>query len=111
MFGVRQRHIFQSVNYLTFLIYRDDLVHGFILVYSTKRRASLATLVAFSQNIPNLPIQILAVTETGGAANAFFNSELSQQLITAGNAAADRLQVVNFNSKFCSTVSNRFILF
>jgi hypothetical protein len=49
--------------------------------------------VAFSQNIPNLPIQILAVTESGGAANAFFNSELSHQLITAGNAAADRLQV------------------
>ena len=72
---------------------RDDLVHGFILVYSTKRKASLATLVAFSQNIPNLPIQILAVTESGGAANAFFNSELSHQLITAGNAAADRLQV------------------
>ncbi|XP_046439923.1 rho GTPase-activating protein 190-like isoform X3 [Daphnia pulex] len=72
--------------------FRDDLVHGFILVYSTKRKASLATLVAFSQNIPNLPIQILAVTESGGAANAFFNSELSHQLITAGNAAADRLQ-------------------
>lgn len=72
---------------------RDDLVHGFVLVYSTKRKASLATLVAFSQNIPNLPIQILAVTESGGAANAFFSSELSHQLITAGNAAADRLQV------------------
>lgn len=80
---------------LTLLIMnnRDDLVHGFILVYSTKRKASLATLVAFSQNIPNLPIQILAVTETGGAASAFFSSELSHQLITAGNAAADRLQV------------------
>ena len=68
-------------------------MHGFILVYSTKRKASLATLVAFSQNIPNLPIQILAVTENGGTANAFFSSELSHQLITAGNAAADRLQV------------------
>ena len=74
-------------------LFRDDLVHGFILVYSTKRKASLATLVAFSDNIPNLPIQILAVNESGGTANAFFNSELSHQLITAGNAAADRLQV------------------
>jgi len=72
--------------------FRDDLVHGFILVYSTKRKASLSTLTAFSENIPNLPIQILAVTENGGSANAFFNSDISHQLITAGNATADRLQ-------------------
>jgi len=50
-------------------------------------------LTAFSENIPNLPIQILAVTENGGTANAFFNSDISHQLITAGNATADRLQV------------------
>lgn len=42
-------------------------------------------------NIPNLPIQIMAVTDTGGA-NAFFNSDLSHLLITEGNATADRLQ-------------------
>nr|CAD7451413.1 unnamed protein product [Timema bartmani] len=42
-------------------------------------------------NIPNLPIQILAVTDTGGA-NAFFSSDLSHLLITEGNATADRLQ-------------------
>ncbi|XP_049781040.1 rho GTPase-activating protein 190 isoform X2 [Schistocerca cancellata] len=71
--------------------FREELVHGFILVYSTKRKASLATLNAFSMNIPNLPIQILAVTDTGGA-NAFFSSDLSHLLITEGNATADRLQ-------------------
>lgn len=69
----------------------EELVHGFILVYSTKRKASLATLNAFSMNIPNLPIQILAVTESGGA-NAFFSNDLSHLLITEGNAIADRLQ-------------------
>ncbi|KAJ8955601.1 hypothetical protein NQ318_001431 [Aromia moschata] len=63
--------------------FRDELVHGFILVYSTKRKASLATLNAFSMNIPNLPIQILAVTDSGGA-TAFFNDDLSQILITEG---------------------------
>lgn len=41
--------------------FREELVHGFILVYSTKRKASLATLRAFSANIPNLPIQVQAV--------------------------------------------------
>ncbi|KAL1130273.1 hypothetical protein AAG570_013211 [Ranatra chinensis] len=76
--------------------FREELVHGFILVYSTKRKASLATLKlfffsAFSMNIPNLPIQILAVTDTGGA-SAFFSNDLSHQLITEGNATADRLQ-------------------
>ncbi|KAJ8927325.1 hypothetical protein NQ314_020223 [Rhamnusium bicolor] len=70
--------------------FRDELVHGFILVYSTKRKASLATLNAFSMNIPNLPIQILAVTDSGGA-TAFFNDDLSQMLITEGNSTADRL--------------------
>ncbi|CAH1109193.1 unnamed protein product [Psylliodes chrysocephalus] len=70
--------------------FRDELVHGFILVFSTKRKASLATLNAFSMNIPNLPIQILAVTDDGGA-TAFFNDDLSQLLITEGNATADRL--------------------
>ncbi|XP_031336151.1 rho GTPase-activating protein 190 isoform X8 [Photinus pyralis] len=70
--------------------FRDELVHGFILVYSTKRKASLTTLNAFSLNIPNLPIQILAVTDSGGA-NAFFSNDLSHHLITDGNATADRL--------------------
>lgn len=39
-------------------------------------------------NIPNLPIQLVAVAEGPGA---FFGSELSQMLMTEGNAAADRL--------------------
>ncbi|XP_059469345.1 rho GTPase-activating protein 190 isoform X12 [Neocloeon triangulifer] len=70
--------------------FREELVHGFVLVYSTKRKASLATLDAFSANIPNLPIQILAVTDSGGA-NAFFSNDLSHQLIAGGNIVADRL--------------------
>ncbi|XP_049537239.1 rho GTPase-activating protein 190 isoform X1 [Anopheles darlingi] len=71
--------------------FRDDLIHGFILLYSSKRKASLSTLSAFSLNIPNLPMQIVAVAEQGGV-NAFFNSELSQLLITEGNAIADKLR-------------------
>ncbi|XP_065581199.1 rho GTPase-activating protein 190-like, partial [Artemia franciscana] len=71
--------------------YRESLIHGYILVYSTKRRASLAVLNAFSAATPDVPIQILAVTETGGI-SVIFNSELSHQLITLGNSIADRLQ-------------------
>ncbi|GBP41704.1 Rho GTPase-activating protein 190 [Eumeta japonica] len=47
---------------------------------------------AFSMNIPNLPIQMVAVTDGGGsAANAFFGTDLGHALITDGNATADRL--------------------
>ncbi|GFT88469.1 rho GTPase-activating protein 190 [Nephila pilipes] len=87
--------------------YRDELVHGFILVYSTKRKASLATLSAFSMNIPNIPIQILAVTETGSA-NAFFSSDLSHQLITEGNAVADKLQAHFMTSSSTSQQKTAF---
>lgn len=51
-------------------------------------------------NIPNLPIQIMAVTDSGGA-NAFFSNDLSHQLITEGNATADRLQ-----AHFMTSTSN-----
>ncbi|CAH1718320.1 unnamed protein product [Chironomus riparius] len=71
--------------------FRDELVHGFILLYSTKRKASLATLNAFSINIPNLPMQIVSITDPGGA-SSFFNNELAQMLITEGNNLADKLR-------------------
>ncbi|XP_026760286.1 rho GTPase-activating protein 190 isoform X1 [Galleria mellonella] len=72
--------------------FREELIHGFILIYSAKRKASLATLNAFSMNIPNLPIQMVAVTDGGGsAANAFFGTDVGHALITEGNATADRL--------------------
>lgn len=61
-------------------------------------------------NIPNIPIQILAVTETGSA-NAFFSSDLSHQLITEGNAVADKLQAHFMTSSSTSQQkSNYFCL-
>lgn len=55
---------------------------------------------AFSMNIPNLPIQILAVNDSGGT-NQFFNNDLSHlALVTEGNTTADRLHAhfVTFNA-------------
>ena len=46
---------------------------------------------AFSMNIPNLPMQIVAITDPGGV-SAFFSNELCQVLITEGNAVADKLR-------------------
>ena len=42
-------------------------------------------------NIPNLPMQIVAITDSGGV-SAFFSNELCQVLITEGNAVADKLR-------------------
>nr|XP_037287867.1 LOW QUALITY PROTEIN: rho GTPase-activating protein 190-like [Rhipicephalus microplus] len=72
--------------------YRDHLLHGFVLVYSAQRRASLATLSAFAKGLAGMPMQIVAVTEAASAASAFFSSELAQQLMRDGNALADQLQ-------------------
>lgn len=42
-------------------------------------------------NIPNLPMQLLAITDNGGA-SAFFTNDVCQMLITEGNAVADKLR-------------------
>lgn len=41
--------------------YREDLLHGFILVCSIQRRASISILNAFSFNIPCTPVLVMAV--------------------------------------------------
>ena len=93
-------NLFTKSNFLimifTYVFYsamdfRDELIHGFILVYSAKRRASLSTLTAFSLNIPELPIQLLAVSDEDFATPSVFSNEFTGQLITEGNTLADRL--------------------
>ncbi|XP_019844517.2 rho GTPase-activating protein 190 isoform X2 [Bactrocera dorsalis] len=69
--------------------YREELIHGYIYFYSGKRRSSLSNLSVLAVQNSNIPLQIIAVTESGGA-NAFFNSEICQFLITEGNSLADR---------------------
>ncbi|XP_033752621.1 rho GTPase-activating protein 5-like [Pecten maximus] len=79
-------------------MFKDDedyhMFHGFILVFSTKRKASFATMKAFAESLRNqmqvLPILILAVTDSVGSA-IFFKDELSQNLISEGNQLADFL--------------------
>ncbi|XP_064634058.1 rho GTPase-activating protein 190-like isoform X4 [Lineus longissimus] len=79
---------------------RDEFNHGYILVYSAKRKASLTNLRVFASGIQQAPTLILAVTESGGA-NAFFSNEYTQALITEGNAIADRLR-----ARFMTTSAN-----
>ena len=52
-------------------------------------RISIFIFSAFAATSPPVPTKILAVTESGGA-SAFFSNSESQNLITEGNALADK---------------------
>ncbi|KAK7098587.1 hypothetical protein V1264_002844 [Littorina saxatilis] len=77
------------------------VTHGYILVYSAQRQASLATLRAFAAQLPAVPKLIVAVGDSGGAAHLFFHNETSQALIRHGNQLADELGAV-----FITTTAN-----
>ena len=92
-------------SYHSAMDFRDELVHGFILVYSVKRRASLSSLTAFSLNIPELPIQLLAVSDED------YITDLTSQLITEGNTLADRLNAHFMTSSTIIQQKCKFFLF
>ncbi|XP_005097825.1 rho GTPase-activating protein 35 isoform X2 [Aplysia californica] len=79
----------------------QGLFHGHILVYSAKRKASLATLRAYSETLLGVPKLILAVADSGGASSSFFSSEVCQELIQEGNQLADTL-----GAAFMTTTAN-----
>ncbi|XP_067656081.1 rho GTPase-activating protein 190-like isoform X5 [Haliotis asinina] len=78
----------------------QQVTHGYILVYSAKRKASLMTLRAFALRLPNVPKLILAVSDSSGA-SSFYSSQYSQRLITDGNSLADRIA-----AHFMTTTAN-----
>ncbi|XP_050409966.1 rho GTPase-activating protein 190 isoform X3 [Patella vulgata] len=74
---------------------QQGIFHGYILVYSAKRRASLSTLQALGKRLPPVPKLIVCVADSGGAAS-FFTSDISQTLIKEGNALADDILYAHF---------------
>ena len=60
-------------------------------VYSTKRKASLSTLAAFSMNIPELPIQFVAVTENMSQGVYTNSTDINSLLLAEGSNLADKL--------------------
>lgn len=74
--------------------YKEELLHGHILVYWSKRQASFSNMSAFASTVaPILPIQILALVE-----NESRPSKLSHQLVADGQGLAQSLNVSAF---FC----------
>ena len=69
-------------------------------VYSTKRKASLSTLGAFSMNIPELPIQFVAVTENMSQGVYTNSTDINSLLLAEGSNLADKL-----NAHFMTSMS------
>lgn len=69
--------------------FKEELVHGYICVYWSKRQASFANMSALASTVvPLTPIQILALVE-----NESRPSKLSHQLVADGQAIAQTLNV------------------
>lgn len=72
-------------------VFRDELLHGFILIYSGHRRASLSTLAAFSRNIPNTPTQMIAVADGEPLSWLYSQNNQMDELIADGEILAGKI--------------------
>ncbi|MCJ8736998.1 hypothetical protein PDJAM_G00018890 [Pangasius djambal] len=70
-------------------IRKDELVHGYILVYSAKRKASMAMLRAFLAEVQDvIPVQMVAITDSQAD---FFENEAIKELMTEGEHIATEI--------------------
>ncbi|KAM8920963.1 rho GTPase-activating protein 5 [Pelodytes ibericus] len=68
---------------------KDELVHGYILVYSARRKASMGMLRAFLSEIQDtIPVQLVAVTDSQAD---FFENEAIKELMTEGEHIATEI--------------------
>ncbi|KAK1893630.1 Rho GTPase-activating protein 5 [Dissostichus eleginoides] len=68
---------------------KDELVHGYILVYSAKRKASMATLRAFLAEVQDvIPVQMVAITDSQAD---FFENDAIKELMTEGEHIATEI--------------------
>ncbi|KAM6973651.1 rho GTPase-activating protein 5 isoform 1-T2 [Aplochiton taeniatus] len=70
-------------------IRKDELVHGYILVYSAKRKASMAMLRAFLAEVQDvIPVQMVAITDSQAD---FFENDAIKELMTEGEHIATEI--------------------
>ncbi|XP_064809489.1 rho GTPase-activating protein 5-like [Oncorhynchus masou masou] len=70
-------------------IRKDELVHGYILVYSAKRKSSMAMLRAFLAEVQDvIPVQMVAVTDSQAD---FFENDPIKDLMTEGEHIATEI--------------------
>uniref|UniRef100_UPI00358ECC56 rho GTPase-activating protein 5-like n=1 Tax=Myxine glutinosa TaxID=7769 RepID=UPI00358ECC56 len=101
--GARRKRIKITVSsYHTATLNRSNVFHGYILVYSAKRRASLSVLISFLSDVMEaIPIQLVAITESN---NEFFVDKTTKELLSEGESIADevglKFMTVSARSRF-----------
>uniref|UniRef100_A0A8C4Q9G5 Rho GTPase activating protein 5 n=1 Tax=Eptatretus burgeri TaxID=7764 RepID=A0A8C4Q9G5_EPTBU len=101
--GARRKKIKITVSsYHTATLNRSNLFHGYILVYSAKRRASLSVLISFLSDVLEvIPVQLVAITENN---NEFFVDETTKELLSEGERIANevglKFMTVSARSRF-----------
>ncbi|XP_052432568.1 rho GTPase-activating protein 35 [Carassius gibelio] len=82
----------------SFSLRKSRLVHGYIAVYSAKRKASMETLCAFLCEVQDIiPVQLLAVAETQ---SELADSEAVREQLGQGEELAHEIDA-RFNSVIC----------
>ncbi|KAG6928230.1 Rho GTPase activating protein 35 [Chelydra serpentina] len=108
--GPHRRRIELSIlsYHSSFSIRKSRLVHGYILFFSAKRKASLAMLRAFLCEVQDIiPIQIVALTD--GSIDILDN-DLSREQLTEGQEIAQEIDG-KFTTVLCSPPQHKLEIF
>ncbi|XP_066515206.1 rho GTPase-activating protein 35 isoform X1 [Hoplias malabaricus] len=89
--GHRQTVELSLLSYhAAFTMRKSRLVHGYIAVYSARRKASFETLCAFLCEVPDIiPVQLIAVGETQAELT---DSDFARDLLTQGEDLAREIE-------------------
>jgi len=88
--GTKQKVEIEVASYHGGERLHQGMFHGHILAYSDRRRASLASLRAYSECLPPVPKCVLCISDLVGVQeqSTFFSSDVSQELIDEGSNIA-----------------------
>ncbi|XP_010871103.4 rho GTPase-activating protein 35 [Esox lucius] len=82
----------------SFALRKSRLVHGYIAVYSARRKASMETLCAFLCEVQDIiPVQLLAV---GESQSELSDNEVSREQVSQGEELAREIEA-KFNTVVC----------
>ncbi|XP_033638413.1 rho GTPase-activating protein 5-like isoform X3 [Asterias rubens] len=98
---VKRRVSIEITSFHQANLYTQDVHHGYILVYSAKRRASFETLKFFVKSVTPIPVEIVAVSDS----EKFSSDYEMQALIAEGNKLADETKNCTFiiaGANFCN---------
>ena len=108
--GLHKKRIELSIlsYHSSFSVRKSRLVHGYIVFYSAKRKASLAMLRAFLCEVQDIiPVQLVALTD--GAIDVLDN-DLSREQLTEGEEIAQEIDG-RFTSIPCSQPQHKLEIF